>query len=147
MATEIQQHCETIEECYEFALSYAARGVSGENAGDAGKQIREYLTRAAVAMRGLEQSYAEAVRSGELAPAEKFEAFFPALQRDAQSAVAAVEIVLAQPVIGSQLIDNLNASMHLRALLADLFLVTEILEVRQAREKAAVAANGAGDLR
>jgi hypothetical protein len=41
--------------------------------------------------------------------------------------------VLAQPAISSQLIDNLNASMHLRALLADLFLVTEILELRQAQ--------------
>lgn len=147
MATEIQQHCETIEECYEFALSYAARGVSGDNTGDAGKQMREYLTRAAAAMRGLERSYAEAVQLGELTPAEKSEAFFPVLQRDAQSAVAAIELVLAQPVIGSQLVDNLNASMHLRALLADLFLVTEILEVRQARVKAAVAADGAGGVR
>ncbi len=37
-----------------------------------------------------------------------------------------MELVLAQPAISSQLIDNLNASIHLRALLADLFLVTEI---------------------
>jgi len=43
-----------------------------------------------------------------------------------------VELVLAQPTIGSQLIDNLNASIHLRALLADLFLVTEILDARHA---------------
>jgi hypothetical protein len=50
-----------------------------------------------------------------------------------------MELVLAQPTIGSQLIDNLNASIHLRALLADLFLVTEILDVRQTRAKAAQA--------
>ena len=55
------------------------------------------------------------------------------LQRDAESAMAAMELVLAQPAIGSQLIDNLNASIHLRALLADLFLVTEILEARQTK--------------
>jgi hypothetical protein len=36
--------------------------------------------------------------------------------------------VLAQPSISSQLIDNLNASIHLRALLTDLFLVEEILK-------------------
>jgi hypothetical protein len=41
--------------------------------------------------------------------------------------------VLAAPAIGSQLIDNLNASIHLRALLADLFLVTEALEAREAK--------------
>lgn len=46
---------------------------------------------------------------------------------DAQDSLAALELVLAQPAISSQLIDNLNASIHLRALLTDLFLVGEIL--------------------
>jgi len=133
MATEIEQQCETIEECYEFTLSYAARGVSGEDTGDAGRQLRDHLTRAAAAMRALARSYAETIDAEQLAPAEKYEAFFAVLQRDAENAVAAVELVLAQPSIGSQLIDNLNASIHLRALLADLFLVTEILASRQAR--------------
>jgi hypothetical protein len=32
---------------------------------------------------------------------------------------------LAQRAIGSQLVDNLNASIHLRALLTDLFLIDE----------------------
>jgi hypothetical protein len=141
MATEIEQHCETIEECYEFALSYAARGVSGESTGDAGKQMRDYLTRAACAMRALAQNYAEAIEQERLAPAEKYQAFSAVLKRDTDSALAAVELVLAQPTVGSQLIDNLNASMHLRALLADLFLVTEILDVRRA--KAAAATDGA----
>jgi len=133
MATEIQQQCEVIEECYEFTLSYAARGVSGEDTGDAGRQLRDHLTRAAAAMRALARSYAETIDAEQLAPAEKYEAFFALLQRDAENAVTAVELVLAQPAIGSQLIDNLNASIHLRALLADLFLVTEILSMRQAR--------------
>ena len=34
-----------------------------------------------------------------------------------------------QPSIGSQLVDNLNASTHLRAVLTDLFLLAEILKV------------------
>ena len=42
-------------------------------------------------------------------------------------ALAALELVLAQPSISSQLVDNLNASIHLRALLTDLFLIDEIL--------------------
>ena len=133
MATEIEQQCETIEECYEFTLSYAARGVTGEDAGDAGRQVRDYLTRAAAAMRALARSYAETIEQEQLVPAEKYEAFFAVLQRDAENAVAAVELVLAQSAIGSQLIDNLNASIHLRALLADLFLVTEILAARQTK--------------
>jgi hypothetical protein len=40
-------------------------------------------------------------------------------------------LVLAQPAISSQLVDNLNASIHLRALLTDLFLIDEIAKVGQ----------------
>ena len=43
-----------------------------------------------------------------------------------------MELVLAQPAISSQLIDNLNASMHLRALLTDVFLLGEVLRSRRA---------------
>jgi len=39
-------------------------------------------------------------------------------------------MILGQPAISSQLIDNLNASIHLRALLTDVFLVGEILRSR-----------------
>jgi hypothetical protein len=126
MATEIQKHCEAIEECYEFTLSFAARGLTN----DEGGELRAHLTRAVAAMRGLELSCAETVAQ-QPGPAGKFEAFFAVLKRDADSALAAMELVLAQPAIGSQLIDNLNASIHLRALLADLFLVTEILDAQR----------------
>ena len=47
------------------------------------------------------------------------------LDRDAGDSLAAIELVLAQPALSSQLIDNLNASIHLRALLTDLFLIDE----------------------
>ena len=47
-------------------------------------------------------------------------------------ASAAVRLVLAQPSIGSQLVDNLNASIHLRALLTDLFLLDEALKINPA---------------
>jgi hypothetical protein len=36
---------------------------------------------------------------------------------------------LARRTIGSQMIDNLNASIHLRALLTDLFLLDEALKI------------------
>jgi len=137
MPTDIQQLSERIEECYEFTLSYAARGLAGEEGSDAGRQLRDHLTRAVEAMRGLESSCDAAMREEQLEPVGKYEAFFRVLNRDAQSAIAAIELVLAQPAIGSQLIDNLNASIHLRALLADLFLVTEILDARRAKSATA----------
>ena len=62
-------------------------------------------------------------------PAEKYHAFLAVLDRDARDSLAAIELVLAQPSISSQLVDNLNASIHLRALLTDLFLVGEVLTI------------------
>jgi len=38
-------------------------------------------------------------------------------------------LLLAQPSIGSQLVDNLNASSHLRAVLTDLFLLGKVLKI------------------
>ncbi len=63
--------------------------------------------------------------------------FLAVLDRDARDAQAAVQLVLAQPAISSQLIDNLNASIHLRALLTDLFLIDEIVRPHDATPPAA----------
>ncbi len=133
MAIELEQLSERIEEGYEFTLSYAARGFTGDNSSEQTRQVRDHLTRALDAMRGLEAGCNAAVEREQLAPGEKYKAFFAVIKRDADGAIAAIELVLAQQEIGSQLIDNLNASIHLRALLADLFLLTEILEVRRAK--------------
>jgi hypothetical protein len=139
MPTEIDQRCDIIEECYEFTLSYAARGLATEEGTESGKQIRYHLNRALEAIAGLKQSSFAAISNEPLAVREKYETFFEVLGRDAQSSVAAIELVLAQPVISSQLIDNLNACIHLRALLTDLFLITEILHLRQQPETIAEA--------
>jgi hypothetical protein len=58
---------------------------------------------------------------------ESYYAFIAMLNKDAADARTAVGLVLAQPSISSQLVDNLNASIHLRALLTDLFLMDEIV--------------------
>ena len=51
------------------------------------------------------------------------------MRQDAIKAGAAIRLVLAQPTISSQIVDNLNASIHLRALLTDLFLLDEALKI------------------
>jgi hypothetical protein len=112
--------CDTIEECYEFMLAYAAQGLPS----DAGSQARDYLGRAVTALTGIEG----ACEAESVGPA-----FTAVVERDAASSRAAIELVLSQPAISSQLIDNLNASIHLRALLTDLFLIDEILKLRQVR--------------
>jgi hypothetical protein len=125
---DIWERCDTIEECYEFMLAYAAQGLPSDEGSKSGGQIREYLNRAVKAIAGLAESCATAVKQERWEPAERYYAFFKVLGRDADDSLAAIELVLAKPAISSQLIDNLNASIHLRALLTDLFLVSEIVE-------------------
>src|SRR5260370_974636 len=125
MLADISERCNTIEECYEFMLAYAAQGLPGEG-GRSGGQIREYLFRAVRAISGVTESCATAMKQ---------EHFFAVVDRDAHDSLAAIELVLAQPAISSQLIDNLNASIHLRALLTDLFLLSEIANTHRRAAK------------
>ena len=128
MLAEIWNRCEAVEECYEFMLAYAAQGLPSDQGSESGGQVREFLHRAVKALAGLSETCALAVKAEGLEPADKYLAFFAVLDRDARDSLAAIELVLAQPAISSQLVDNLNASIHLRALLTDLFLVSEILK-------------------
>jgi hypothetical protein len=130
MATDFFARSDTLEECYEFMLAYAGQGLPSEQGSTAGSQIRAFLERATRALSGLAASCRLAVSEQQLEPTAQYQAFVSILDRDAQDSLAAIELVLAQPVISSQLIDNLNASMHLRALLTDLFLIGEILNAR-----------------
>jgi hypothetical protein len=77
-----------------------------------------------------------------LEPGENYQAFLAVLERDAQNSLAAIELVRAQPSISSQLVDNLNASIHLRALLTDLFLVGDVLRSRLALKTSTGLING-----
>jgi hypothetical protein len=128
MLAEILNRCEAVEECYEFMLAYAAQGLPSDQGSKSGGQVREFLRRAVKALTGLAETCAMAVKEQGLEPADKYVAFFAVLDRDARDALAAIELVLTQPAISSQLVDNLNASIHLRALLTDLFLVSEIMK-------------------
>ena len=130
MAAEILELFEVIEECYEFMLAYAAQGLASDKGSESGRQIREFLHRAVNALIGLPERCAAAM--GDCRPP-----FLAVLERDAGDSLAAMELVLAQPAISSQLIDNLNASVHLRALLTDVFLLGEVLRAPQVATQAA----------
>ena len=127
MLAEISNRCDAVEECYEFLLAYAAQGLPSDEGSKSGTQVREFLQNAVKALTGLAEICAMAVKEEGLEHADKYLAFFAVLDRDARDSLAAIELVLAQPAISSQLIDNLNASIHLRALLTDFFLVGEIV--------------------
>ncbi len=127
MLSEVGNRCEAVEECYEFMLAYAAQGLRTDEGSESGGQVRGFLQRAVEALTGLAEVCTVAVREEGLEPAEQYAAFLAVLNRDSRDSLATIELVLAQRIISSQLIDNLNASIHLRALLTDLFLLDEIM--------------------
>jgi ABC-type nitrate/sulfonate/bicarbonate transport system substrate-binding protein len=135
MPADISERCDAIEACYEYMLGYAGQGLPADRASPGTSEIRNFLQRAAQALSGLANAYDQAVRELNLEPREKYQAFLRVLDRDAGDALAAIELALAQPAISSQLIDNLNASLHIRALLTDLFLIDEILEARKQEQR------------
>jgi hypothetical protein len=132
MRTELLRRFDAIEDSYEFMLAYAAQGLAGDAGSQTGGELRESLSRAAAALSGLGDLLLNVIDAGNLTPADKHRAYHAVLDRDARDALAAIELVLSQPSISSQLVDNLNASIHLRALLTDLFLIDEILKAQVA---------------
>lgn len=119
---QLGQAIDAVEETYEFMLAYAAQGRRQED-NDATGGIRASLKKADAGLG--------AIAAATLAGAEA-SAFLDIVRQDAAKASAAIRLVLAQPAINSQLIDNLNASIHLRALLTDLFLLDEALKINPA---------------
>ena len=113
MSTSLHEHIEAIEAGYEFLLAYAAQG--REN--DEGSETRETLQSMKHAAAAIEETLGSDV-SG----------FSPVVVDDARKSGAAIDLVLGQDSISSELVDNLNASIHLRALLTDLFLLSETID-------------------
>jgi hypothetical protein len=130
-AAELGSRINIIEEAYEFMLAYASQGLSTDQGNDTGRQAREYLKRCDAAMSGLPGVFTRYVEQEGLQPTAPYDAFIAVIERDARNSQAAIQLVLAQPAISSQMVDNLNASIHLRALLTDLFLVDEIYKSRR----------------
>jgi len=128
---QIKNHCDAIEEWYEFMLAFAAQGIADDREARYGSQLRELLAKAVDAATKLPASYAAMVARLQPAGMQNYIKFLDVLQVDAANALAAMELVLVQPKISSQLIDNLNASLHVRTLLTDVFLLDEIVQVQR----------------
>jgi hypothetical protein len=114
---------DVVEETYEYMLAYAAQGRGRDEDDDS---IRSYLERAEAALGVIAAATPQAAGGGTGDKAD--EAFLDIVRTDAARARTAMRFVLARRTIGSQMIDNLNASIHLRALLTDLFLLDEALK-------------------
>lgn len=116
MSKSLHDSIEVIESGYEYLLAYAAQGRDSDQ-GPGGSEVRTTLSGMLEAAGSISENLSDDASD-----------FGPVVVDDARKAGAAIALVLAQEKISSELVDNLNASIHLRALLTDLFLLSETIE-------------------
>lgn len=121
---ELNRRIEIIEAGYEYLLAYAAQG----RLDDSGSDVRRTLAAMGEALDELGGLVARRVGESSPAAATQAAAFVAAVDADARTAHGAINLVLSRPAISSLLVDNLNASIHVRALLTDLFLIDQALK-------------------
>ncbi|MES3007931.1 MAG: hypothetical protein V4751_09190 [Pseudomonadota bacterium] len=110
----LEAEIEVVESGYEFLLAYAAQGRPPQDESGMGPHPRPTLEQMLQAMKNVSQTLANTQDD-----------FEQVILDDLKKAGAAIGFVLAQKKIGSEAIDNLNASIHLRAVLTDFFLYSE----------------------
>ena len=124
---DVKSRIDTIEKSYEFFLGYAAQGLTTDQGAKSGTELRSFLERIEAALDGLPEAVAGAVE-GATGGAELWAEMVEVVRRDARAALTAVRLVAAQDQVSSRLVDDLNSSIHLRAVLTDLFLYGEAKE-------------------
>lgn len=125
---ELSRRADAIEGGYEMMLAYAAQGLPSDQGAANSGQLRDHLKRFDAALTGLAQTYRECAAALGAGPQDALDGFLKTLEADAATTQSALRLVLGQTGISSQMIDNLNASIHVRALLTDVFVIDEILK-------------------
>jgi hypothetical protein len=129
---ELSRRADAIEGGYEMMLAYAAQGLATDQGAANSSQLRDHLHRFDAALTGLAETYRECAAALAVGPQDALDGFLKTLEADAATTQAALRLVLGQSGISSQMIDNINASIHVRALLTDVFVVDEILKSKGA---------------
>jgi hypothetical protein len=127
----IEEDIESIESGYEFLLAFAAQGRPAQNETGPGPHARPTIEGIAAAMNNIATALSDSKDD-----------FEQVIANDCRNAGAALAFILAQEKIGSEIVDNLNASIHLRAVLTDLFLYSEALKPLDTGEAVAPSAAG-----
>lgn len=125
----IEEDIEAIESGYEFLLAFAAQGRPAQNETGPGPHARPTIEGIAAAMNNIATALSDSKDD-----------FEQVIANDCRNAGAALAFILAQEKIGSEIVDNLNASIHLRAVLTDLFLYSEALKPLDTGEAVAPSA-------
>jgi hypothetical protein len=127
---DLKARIDAIEESYEYFLAFAAQGLSTDQGSKSGAPLREFMKKIERALDGMGDAFQQVVVSEKLEPRGVWDEMIRVLEHDANDALAAVRLVSSRQAISSQLVDNLNANIHLRALLTDLFLVDDLIDGR-----------------
>lgn len=106
-------------------LAFAAQGYEPTEESSQDYDIRNHLQAMDKALDGLAEVTEVVATDSDGDDAARYMAFLKAVHSDAEIAQGAIRLILLRVAISSQLVDNLNASIHLRALLTDLFLLDE----------------------
>ena len=121
-AARMRDAFDIIEEAYEFMLAYAAQGRKSEESKSSGpSQIRQFLTR----FRTATQDLAEIME--DLRNDDGGVEFRQRWLDDAQGIRSVIDLLLAQPSISSEMIDNTNGLIVMRSFLTDLFFADHVM--------------------
>jgi len=126
--SELSKRIDTIESGYEFLLAYAAQGRTTDKGISQGQNVRQFLEDMDAALGDLGAVCIESAKSKDGDKAGDYQAFLDAVSDDAQKAQGVIRLVLSCSDISSQLVDNMNTNVHLRALLTDLFVIDDALK-------------------
>lgn len=118
----IRAHIERVEEAYEFMLAYAAQGRSDEGAGPDGAHIRTFLTQ-------FDEAAAAIVGELDTVPGagDEAAAVLAALKADSAIVSSVLRSMLARGNISSEVVDNANGLISVRAYLTGLFFLDKAL--------------------
>ncbi|MCZ6641544.1 MAG: hypothetical protein O7G86_17840 [Gammaproteobacteria bacterium] len=123
MSTALQKDIDAVDSAYEFLLAYAAQGREDDVGGPA-PRARDILTELDEALVNIVARLSE-----DAAASDERGQFDTLVIEDIAKSLTALALVRAQSRISSELIDNLNASIHLRTVLTNLWLLSETLEI------------------
>lgn len=127
---DLEESIETIEAGYEFLLAYAAQGRPASDETDGpGPHARPTIESMVSAMANIIDAFSGSEND-----------FEQVIASDCKKASAALTFLVSQEKIGSEVVDNLNASIHLRAVLTDLFLYSEALRPLSTEEVSGIMA-------
>ena len=110
-----------VEESYEFMLAYAAQGRKREPEDESVSRIRHYLTRFAGALDQMQEALPV------ILPTATGQPFLDRFLDDIAVTRSVLALLLEQSSITSDMIDNTNGLIAIRAFMTDLFFVDQAI--------------------